>query len=410
MPLELDGGHAVFQNHPVRIAGLLLLLLSLLASSVRAVPAEAPIPPEDAAGDSTVAAPSGSKFIDPSDGWFDVSAFLDTGHGFVPVAVPVTEPAVGYGVGGALVFIRRNEPLEGGGYRKPNMLALGGMGTENGTWATFAGHTGSWDDDRIQTLVVGIYGSINLDFYGIGDGPLNDHPVGYGLEPAGGLAQVRYRIGRSRAQIGLAYGFAAFDVSFDAEAPPEQVDPSELESRIGGLVPSLVLDSRDNAFTPTGGIYVDASTGLFREWLGGTSDFERINVTGLFYQRLATTLFLGARVDAASSFGEAPFYARPFITLRGAPVMRYLGENAASVELEARWQFYRRISIVGFGGAGSAWNDFGHAQDQENILTGGGGLRYELARRYGLHMGFDLAWGPDENALYIQFGNAWFRP
>jgi hypothetical protein len=48
--------------------------------------------------------PSGSKFLDPEDGWFDMSAFLDMRGGFVPLAVPVTEPAVGYGVGGGLVF------------------------------------------------------------------------------------------------------------------------------------------------------------------------------------------------------------------------------------------------------------------------------------------------------------------
>src|SRR6188474_1908256 len=74
------------------------------------------------ANDSTVAE---SKFIDPIDGWFDISAFLDTGHGFVPIAVPITEPAVGYGGAGGLVFIRRNPALPSGHYRRPNMTMVG---------------------------------------------------------------------------------------------------------------------------------------------------------------------------------------------------------------------------------------------------------------------------------------------
>ena len=36
-----------------------------------------------------------SKFRDPDDGKFDVSAYLDTAYGFLPVLAPITEPAVG---------------------------------------------------------------------------------------------------------------------------------------------------------------------------------------------------------------------------------------------------------------------------------------------------------------------------
>ena len=43
-------------------------------------------------------------------------------------------------------------------------------------------------------------------------------------------------------------------------------------------------------------------------------------------------------------------------------------------------------------------------------MTGGGGFRYELARRYKPHMGLDLGFGPDGPALYVQFGSAWLRP
>ena len=80
---------------------------------------------------------------------------------------------------------------------------------------------------------------------------------------------------------------------------------------------------------------------------------------------------LGVRADATSSFGDVPFYMRPFVALRGAPIMRYQGEQVAQVEAELRWQFWKRFSLVGFAGAGAAWNDFDRLENQVTLVTGG---------------------------------------
>jgi hypothetical protein len=51
-----------------------------------------------------------------------------------------------------------------------------------------------------------------------------------------------------------------------------------------------------------------------------------------------------------------PFYLRPFISLRGAPIMRYQGDEVAQLEAELRWQFWQRFSVVGFAiQVGGAW-------------------------------------------------------
>jgi hypothetical protein len=55
-----------------------------------------------AAGQTTTAKPSDatpvpSKFRSAEDGWFDVSGFLDEAYGFLPIVIPITEPAVGTG-------------------------------------------------------------------------------------------------------------------------------------------------------------------------------------------------------------------------------------------------------------------------------------------------------------------------
>ncbi len=72
------------------------------------------------------------RFVDADDGWFDVSGFLDSAYGFVPIIAPITEPAIGYGAAGALVFVDRNPADSGGNETRPNVAVVGGLATENG--------------------------------------------------------------------------------------------------------------------------------------------------------------------------------------------------------------------------------------------------------------------------------------
>ena len=61
-------------------------------------------------------------------------------------------------------------------------------------------------------------------------------------------------------------------------------------------------------------------------------------------------------------------------------------------------------------GGGAAWNDFERFDNSLTVISGGGGFRYEIARKYGLHIGLDVAFGPGTTAIYVQFGSAWARP
>jgi hypothetical protein len=96
--------------------------------------------------------------------------------------------------------------------------------------------------------------------------------------------------------------------------------------------------------------------------------------------------------------------------MRGVPVMRYQGEEIAQGEVELRWQFWRRFSLVAFGGVGCAWNHFEKLDNSTAVVAGGPGFRYELARQHGIHMGIDVGFSRETTAFYVQVGNAWLRP
>jgi len=364
-------------------------------------PAATPTP---ASADKKAPAPAG-------DGWPDLSEFLDKKYGFLPVVMPITEPAVGYGAAGGLLFISKTLGLAAQGLGRPNITFAGGMATANGSWGVMGADIRYWLDDHIQTIAGAIHASVNLDYHGIGhDSQLDEHPLRYTLEPTAVAAIGKYRFGESRFWAGLGYVFSTTKVSFEAPANTPELPSYERTSNIGALLPSLVYDTRNNVFTPLKGVYVEANVALSTKWLGGDATFERVGLQAIQYLTLPHDFYFGIRTSLAASFGDAPFYVRPSIGLRGVPKMRYQGQEVAELEAELRWQFWKRWSLVGFAGAGDTWNDFEKGNAAQGVVAGGGGFRYELARSYGLHMGADLAFSHDTTAFYIQVGSAWMRP
>ena len=170
------------------------------------------------------------------------------------------------------------------------------------------------------------------------------------------------------------------------------------------------FDTRDNIFTPTRGIYAESSWLASREALGASVDFERFDQLLIGWHPLSQEVTLGAFGNYAWSSPSTPFFLRPFVQLRGVPAVRYQGDQAASVEVEARWQFSGRWSVVVFGGAGTTRTTRDTFSATQNVGSGGFGFRYELARKFGLHAGIDVAHSPGTTAIYSTVGNAWFRP
>jgi len=352
-----------------------------------------------------------ARFFDPDDGQLDLSYFLEDPRGFLPIPIVVTEPAVGYGGGAAGMFLRPRAEAGDEGWARPNISAVGAFATQNGTWGAFAGDASRWLDGRLRTLIGAGTGRVNLDFYGLGPAMSSfDEAVRYSLQFSGGLAQANWQLASgSPWAVGLRYIFAAVD-------PRLRDDPlfpglaNRLRVKISAPTAVVEFDTRDNVFTPTHGIYSESSYLASREALGASENFERFEQILMGWHKLQRTVTLGARANYAWSSSGTPFFLRPYVQLRGVPAMRFQGDQAASVELEARWQFVGRWSAVVFGGAGTTRTEKDAFTATHNVGSGGVGFRYELASKFGLHAGIDVAHSPGTTAVYFVVGNAWFRP
>ena len=125
------------------------------------------------------------------------------------------------------------------------------------------------------------------------------------------------------------------------------------------------------------------------------------------YWQFGESFVLGARAEFDGADGDIPFYAVPFIDLRGIPALRYQGENVLVGEVEARWAFHPRISAVGFLGIGKAADSVSDISDATSRVTQGIGIRYFVARKLGMHVGIDAAKGPEDTHYYLTMGSAW---
>lgn len=392
---------------------LMLAATQALATDPEKMPSAVKIGAEEveadagASGQQDEAEPAHPQsLIRGEDGQLDVSHFIDQAYGFMPVVIPITEPALGLGAVGALAFIDRPDP--GSGFNRPNITLIGAMGTENGTRGYFGGDLRYWLDNRLNTHVGAIKTSLNLDYYGAVRGEREPRAYSYTLDLIGGLLRGRYRLGESDNWLGLSYLLADTRASFDL---PVILPFNDREQRISGLGVSVTHDSRDNMFTPRAGNYLEASATLFAPGLGSDLDFTRYALTGIQYVPLPQKASLGINGSWSGNAGDTPFYMSPYVSLRGVPAMRYQGQQVAQLEAELLWPIWDRYSLVGFGGVGKGFGGTDSALfDERSVVAGGVGVRYEIARKYGLHMGLDMAWSRDGPTVYVQFGSAWMRP
>lgn len=359
-------------------------------------------------------------FIDPEDGMLDLSHYLAEKKGFLPIPIIITEPAVGFGAGVALVFL--HDPLSGrvtegdtfkpqsvddrGKLIPPSISAVFGAYTENDTWLAGGAHMGVWKNDNIRYTGAIFTGSINMKFYREAQG--TEVSANAKIEPNVLLQEIKFRINGSDFFAGANYLF----VDTSTEIGLSAIDPGftlQNGSRDAAVGFSLDYDSRNSIFTPRNGLNASITASLYREAVGGDTDYDRYEAKVLYFTSITEKLPLGLRGDFQTidgERGEIPFYAYPFINLRGIPMMRYQGDSTAVGEIELGWEFAPRWTAIGFGGVGRA-EDIGSSDSSINVYTKGVGLRYFIARRFGAHIGFDVAKGPEDTAFYLQFGHAW---
>ncbi len=195
--------------------------------------------------------------------------------------------------------------------------------------------------------------------------------------------------------------------AFDFGETIPGIDPLNFDSRDGSVSLKVTYDSRDNIFTPNDGIKGKVDSEFHRKAFGGDYAYRKDHAQIQYFNADVTNLVVGVRADYQAITDGAPFYARPYINMRGIPAMRYQGDNVALAEVEVRWDVTPRWSLISFAGSGKATDEKQNFSDSQYRNVVGGGFRYLVARLLNMRTGIDVAKGPEEWAYYIQMGHAW---
>jgi hypothetical protein len=377
----------------------------------------------DADSDSTQVETRRDLFFDREDGQLDLSGYLATARGFLPIGNIITEPAVGYGGVLGLLFLHDSianraaqaAELNADGTLKrmtpPSSSGVAGFLTENGSWGGGGFHNGIFLEDRLRSLSVFFYNELELEYFGPGGGfQLPIDKIEYSLDGYIFMQQFMARVADSDVFMGMNYKFASFDnqLKFDTDLdlPDFLTEPRNIKTASAGLV--VEYDTRNTTFTPDKGINGRLEGNFFTEALGSDRSFFKGFLKLRSWIPMQKRFVLGLRWDSGVADDATPFYMLPSIDQRGISLTRYQGQITTAAEAELRWDLNRRWSLLGFLGSGwAAANDLDQLQMNEARVAGGTGFRYLISRVFGIRTGVDFAWSKEDFAFYIVTGTAW---
>lgn len=385
--------------HKKNKSHLLLCLLFFAASSVY----------------GQVQPPKKITFKDSLDGAFDLSDFLISAHGLIVMPTIITEPALG-NFGGAVVpiFLKKLPPVIDtiNGERRvtqqaPDLTGGIAMYTANNSWMGGAFRSGTFQKAKIKYRVFSAYADINMSFYKQYEN-VGEKEFEFNFEMIPLYLSVMKQFKNIEWSAGLQYMFMHSTATANGDLPDfvTQRESTTLVSQIG---PIVQFDHRDNIFSPDKGVRLEVDFLWSDEVIGSDFNSWLINYSGIGYIPLSEKIIGGLRVEGTQSLGDPAFFLKPYVSLRGVPVMRYQGDATVLAETEFRWDLYRRWSAVFYAGLGSAYDDWDELFEKPVVYNYGTGFRYLIARKFKLRVGMDIARGPEDWAYYIVFGSSWFR-
>lgn len=336
----------------------------------------------------------------------------------LPIPIFITEPAIGEGLGVALALFHPvkqgktdSAPVATPGSihemsdsreAPPVVTAVAGAYTNNDTWFAGLGHANNWRNDSIRYVGGLAMARVNSQIY------LASLPLRFSMETGIVFQELKFRLGQSDFMIGGGLLWMDAENTFGIGAP-SQVEDSRFgtDFRDVGLELKLNYETRDNTMNPTRGQLAELALWRYDQGFGGDFDYWSWKAKALSFHPLTDQWTLGLRLNVAGVDGSPPFFAYPFVKLRGIPALRYQDKVAGALEAEARYLLAPRWEVSAFGGLGFTSDRIPLFENPGSIYNFGVGGRYLVFDAHNVWMGIDIARGPDDWNWYIQVGHPW---
>ena len=215
------------------------------------------------------------------------------------------------------------------------------------------------------------------------------------------MQQLKFRIRDSKYYLGGRLQISKITISNEIDF----FKPNELWNNGLGLIAEY--DDLNNFLSPTKGLKAHAGYDEFPEFLGSKTEWGRFELYSHWYIDAGEKWTPAFRFEFLSATGDPPFYAYPYISLRGIPALRYQAKSTVLLETEQLYNFSPRWGVVGFTGIGSTLSSVEKDINNEVVWNAGAGIRFMALKSMGVKVGTDIARGPEEWAFYVSVGSAW---
>ncbi|MBI1767538.1 MAG: BamA/TamA family outer membrane protein [Bacteroidetes bacterium] len=192
-------------------------------------------------------------------------------------------------------------------------------------------------------------------------------------------------------------------------------DQQNVNGRSGSFISGLGLvalwDGRDNAFSPTKGLYFSYSVNDFSDLLGSRYNFTSQAVDIRKYFPLSKNHVLAFQFVLHANNGTVPVRSMANIgsntIMRGYYEGRFTDKNLIAFQVEHRIHLINRLGMVLFGAAGRV------GSKAEDVFTFNGlkpavgtGIRYAIDKKEKLNFRFDVGFGQRSNGFYFYITEA----
>lgn len=258
-----------------------------------------------------------------------------------------------------------------------------------------------FDEDKWRAQLFILTGDKNAQFY-IDDIETSDF-YDYATKTTLVSTTVQRKI-TSALYGGMGISYAHYDTTYE-----DDVNPSSVSST-NGIQLITMYDTRNDVYYPTKGSKAKIRWIAYPEWLGNDVNASKVYTE---YNRYIPfregTDVLAARLSGQFGIGNISFEQQVTIggkDIRGYSEGKYRGEGLLAFQGEYRYNFNKKMGLVGFAGAATIYGSDTSSFNWKLYPGAGAGYRYRAFKNEKFNVGLDCAIGKGDWGLYFRIGEA----
>jgi hypothetical protein len=327
---------------------------------------------------------------------------------FVVAPLPISSPAIGSGIVPVLAYIFPFSTKDK--VSPPSVVGAAGLITDNGSRGLAVGGQLYFKENRYRLTAGYAHGNIDYNIYGTGVHlPNAKLPL-----VQTGQAFFGEFLRRFMWQFFVGPRLITGN-SFITIRPNESTVPIPpnvgLHTTLTAVGFRITRDNSPNRFYPTGGSFIDFTADFFAQGLGSKYSFQSYRATYDKYLSLGEKQVLAYNAFFCATGGAPPFYGNCIYgtnnELRGYTAGQYFTRYMLATQLEYRLSLPWRLGLAAFGGLGEVIPGGTQVYGAQKFLpAGGGGLRFQLSKKYHVNLRADIAQGVNGHTFGMGVGEA----